>query len=168
MNPIPDYDIRQPQPGETYRFACLDLPARSVGAAKVGYRHLEGLPSVHIEYVIYPTAADAEDALGDMRRAVDECPTYSLGEGDAQTTAAFSPFSFPGYGDDQLAAEMATESALTGSLRIHMVKVRQGHVVVGVNHTAFAAGLPIDEALTESLVALAVSNLANGPRPPGR
>ena len=67
MSPQPDFETRAPRPGETYRFACRDLPARSIGIATVGYRHLDGLPSVAIEYVIYPTAEAAAAALADMR-----------------------------------------------------------------------------------------------------
>ena len=99
MNPTVNYDTRQPQPGETYHFACRDLTARSIGAASVGYRSLEGLPSIHIEYVVYPTAELAAAALADMQSAVEACPEFTIGEGDGATSAAFSPLDFPAYGD---------------------------------------------------------------------
>lgn len=167
MNPPPSYETRRPQPGDTYRFACLDLTSRAVGQAAVGYRHLEGMPSLHIEYVIYPTDEAAAAALADMERAVSECPTFSIGQGDGAVAAAFSPLAFPAYGDGGFAAVLATDSDVTGSLVTHMIKIRRGHVVIGVNHGNYAVSEAPDAALTESLVALAVGNLTGGPAAPG-
>ena len=168
MNPVPDFETRRPQPGDTYHFACRDLPARSVGIATVGYRHLEGLPSIHIEYVIYPTAEEAAAALADMQAAVEACAEFTIGEGNGATAAAFSLLDFPAYGDAGFAAALGTESPVAGSLLTHMIKARQGHVIVGVSHSAYAAETPPDQALTESLLALAVNNLAGGPAAPGQ
>ncbi len=168
MNPAPSYRARQPSAGEIYRFACEDLTARSVGRASVGYRHLEGLPSIYIEYVIYPTAEDAAAALADMEMATDHCLEFEIGEGNSATTAAFNPLDFPAYGDSAFARTLMSNSPVTGDLLTHMIKVLHGHVVIGVNQTVYAGTEPPDAALTESLVALAVSNLAAGPSAPGR
>jgi len=168
MSPAPDYEARRPAAGETYRFTCADLPARSVGRASVGYRHLEGLPSVQIEYVIYATDDDAADALADMEAAADRCAEFTLGEGEGATTAAFAALDFPPYGDGGFARTLATNSPATGELTTHMIKVRRGHVVIGVNHANYSDGDAPDGALTESLVALAVNNLRGGPVAPGR
>lgn len=165
MNPAPDFEERRPEPGDTYRFACLDLPARSVGVASVGYRHLEGLPNVYIEYVVYPSAESATAALEDMLRASQQCTEFNIGEGDGATTAAFSPLDFPAHGEAGFAAELRTDSPVTGALLTHMVKVRSGHVVIGVSQSNYTGESPPDLALTESLVALAVDNLADGPPP---
>lgn len=167
MSQSPGFETRRPQPGDTYRFACRDLPARGVGAASVGYRHLEGMPSLHIEYVVYPTAEDAAAALADMQLAVDECAEFMIGDGERATSAAFSALEFPAYGDAGFAAALETDSSVSGQLQTHMVKIRNDHVVVGINHTAYAAEPPPDAALTESLAALAVSNLEDGPAAPG-
>lgn len=167
MNPTVNYDTRQPQPGETYHFACRDLTARSIGAASVGYRSLEGLPSIHIEYVVYPTAELAAAALADMQSAVEACPEFTIGEGDGATSATFSPLDFPAYGDAGFATALNTSSPVTGELQIHAIKIRNGHVVIGINHTTYAGEAPPDRALTESLAALAVGNLDNGPAAPG-
>lgn len=167
MNPAPAFKTRRPQPGDTYRFACQDLTARSVGIANVGYRSLEGLPSIHIEYVIYPTAEAAAAALADMRQAVDDCAEFDIGAGAGAISAAFSPLDFPAYGDAGFAAALRTDSPITGALLTHMVKVRQGHTVIGINHANYDGEAPPDAALTESLVALAVGNLRDGPVAPG-
>lgn len=167
MNPAPSFENRQPQPGDTYRFACSALTSRSVGAAAVGYRHLEGLPSIYVEYVIYPTADMAAAALAEMQTAVEDCPTFTIGEGEGATSAAFSSLEFPPYGDTSFAALLATDSPVTGELHTHMHKILAGHVVIGVNHAAYADQAPPDKALTESIVALAVGNLAGGPNAPG-
>ena len=166
MNPAPAFETRRPQPGDTYRFACQDLTARSVGIATVGYRSLEGLPSIHIEYVIYPTAEAAAEALADMRQAVDDCAEFDIGAGEGATSAAFSPLDFPAYGDAGFAAVLRTDSPTAGALLTHMVKVRQGHTVIGINHANYDGQEPPDAALTESLVALAVGNLRDGPVAP--
>jgi hypothetical protein len=160
MSPQPDFEARDPQPGATYRYACLDLPARSTGVASVGYRHLEGLPSVHVEYVIYPSAAAAAAAMADMRRATEECPTFTIGEGEGAIEAALAPLDFAAHGDDSFAAALTTNAPATGELLTHAVKILSGRVVVGINHAVYAAELPPDAALTESLAALVIQNLA--------
>lgn len=167
INPSPAFETRQPAPGDTYRYACQDLPARSIGQASVGYRHLEGLPNVFIEYVVYPTAEAAAAALADMQAATNECGQFTIGEGEGATQAAFAPLEFPAHGDAGFAATLATQSAPTGELLTHVVKVRQGHVIIGVSHANAAGGDAPDLALTESLVALAAGNLADGPAAPG-
>lgn len=167
INPSPAFETRQPAPGDTYRYACRDLPARSVGQASVGYRHLEGLPNVFIEYVIYPTAELAAEALADMQAATDACDEFTIGEGEGATQATFAPLEFPAHGEAGFAAALTTQAAQADGLLTHVVKVRQGHVIIGVSHANAAGGDPPDLALTESLVALAVSNLADGPAAPG-
>lgn len=166
FNPSPAYETRQPAPGDTYRYACQALTARSIGQASVGYRSLEGLPNVFIEYVIYPSAESAADALADMQAATAACDTFTIGEGEAVTQATFAPLDFPAHGDAGFAAALATQSAQTGELLTHVIKVRQGHVIIGVSHANAAGADAPDLALTESLVALAVSNLADGPAAP--
>lgn len=163
MSPQPDFQRRAPQPGDTYPFACRDLPARSIGIATVGYRHLDGLPSVAIEYVVYASAADAEAALADMAAATETCGDFTLGA----TTAAFVPLEFPDLGDGRFAAALTTHGTESGDLLIHVVKVRQGHVVIGVSHTTYAGEAPPDEALTRALVEQAMDNLRDAPQPPG-
>ena len=167
INPSPAYETRQPAPGDTYRYACQDLTARSVGQASVGYRSLEGLPNVFIEYVIYPTAEAAAEALADMQTATADCGEFTIGEGEGATQAAFAPLEFPAHGDAGFAAALSTQSAQAGGLLTHVVKVRQGHVIIGISHANTAGGDPPDMALTESLVALAAGNLADGPAAPG-
>ena len=146
MNAAPAFETRQPQPGDTYRFACLDLPARSIGVASVGYRHLEGLPSVFVEYVVYPSAEDAAAALADMQRATVECPTFTIGQGDGATTAAFAPLDFPAYGDAGFAAALNTTAPDSDELLTHMIKIRHGHVIAGISHATYAAAGPPDAA----------------------
>ena len=167
MSPQPDFETRAPRPGETYRFACRDLPARSIGIATVGYRHLDGLPSVAIEYVIYPTAEDAAAALADMRVAADTCGDFTIGSGDAATAASFAPLEPPVGGEEGFAAALTTANAVSGDLVTHLVKVRQNHVISGISHTARAGDAPPDEALTRALIETALSNLRDGPRPSG-
>lgn len=167
MNPVPDFETRAPQPGETYHFACRDLPARSIGVATVGYRHLDGLPSVSIEYVIYPTAEDASAALADMRAAADACDDFTIGSGDAATAAGFTPLEPPAGGDEGFAAALTTVNAVSGDLVTHVVKVRQSHVIIGISHTARAGEALPDEALTRMLIETALDNLRDGPRPTG-
>jgi hypothetical protein len=159
INPAPAFEVRNPQPGQTYRYACLDLPTRSTGVASVGYRHLEGMPNVYIEYVIYPTAEDAAAALADMRRATEACPSFTIGEGDNAIEATVVPLDFPAYGDDSFALALET-SAPTADLVTHAVKVLTGRIIVGINHAAYADAPPPDAALTESLVEVALENLA--------
>ncbi len=167
MSPQPNFETRAPRPGETYRFACRDLPARSIGIATVGYRHLDGLPSVAIEYVVYPTAEDAAAALADMRAAADTCGDFTIGSGDAATTASFAPLEPPAGGEESFAAALTTANAVSGDLVTHLVKVRQNHVIIGVSHSARAGDAPPDEALTRALIETALSNLRDGPRPSG-
>ena len=166
MSPLPDFQSRTPQPGDTYRFACRDLPARSIGIATVGYRHLDGLPSVAIEYVIYSSAADAADALADMRAAAETCGDFALGPGGA-TTAAFAPLDFPELGDDRFAVALPTSGEAGGDLLTHVVKVRQSHVIIGISHTTYAGETPPDDALTRALVERAIDNLRDAPQPVG-
>lgn len=163
MNPAPDFQVRQPGPSDTYRFACLDLPARSTGVASVGYRSLEGLPSIHVEYVVYPSAEDAAAALADMQRAAEECAAFTIGQGDSATVAALAPLAFPAYGDAGFAMTLSTSSPQTGELLTHVIKIRHEHVIAGISHAAYADAPPPDSALSESLAALIVSNLANAP-----
>lgn len=163
MNPAPDFQVRQPGPSDTYRFACLDLPARSTGVASVGYRSLEGLPSIHVEYVVYPSAEDAAAALADMQRAAEECAAFTIGQGDSATVAALAPLAFPAYGDAGFAMTLSTSSPQTGELLTHVIKIRHEHVIAGISHAAYADAPPPDSALSESLAALIVSNLASAP-----
>jgi hypothetical protein len=160
MSPQPDFQTREPASGATYRYACLDLPARSVGVASVGYRHLEGLPSVYIEYVLYPSAAEAAAALEDMRRATEGCPAFTIGEGDGAIEAALAPLDFPPHGDDSFAAALTTNAPATGELLTHAIKILSGRIVVGINHAVYADEAPPDAALTGALAALVVQNLA--------
>ena len=166
MSPPPDFQTRTPGPDDTYRFACRDLPARSIGIATVGYRHLDGLPSVAIEYVIYSSAADAADALADMRAAAETCGDFALGPGGA-TTAAFAPLDFPELGDDRFAVALPTSGEAGGDLLTHVVKVRQSHVIIGISHTTYAGETPPDDALTRALVERAIDNLRDAPQPVG-
>lgn len=159
MNPPPAFQTRSPGPGDTYRFACLDLPARSTGLASVGYRGLEGLPSVFIEYAIYPSAAEAGAALADMRRAATECAEFTIGEGDDAIRAAFAPLDFPAQGDDSFAAALTTSGPTTGDLLTHVIKIQRDHVVIGISHANAAGGPPPDAALTESLAQVAVEQI---------
>jgi hypothetical protein len=160
INPAPAFERRDPQPRQTYRYACLNLPARSIGVASVGYRHLEGMPNVYIEYVIYQTAEDAAAALADMRQATEACASFTIGEGESAIEATVVPLDFPAYGDDSFALALET-SAPTADLVTHAVKVLTGRIIIGVNHAAYADDLPPDAALTESLVEVALENLAN-------
>ena len=167
MSPPPDFQTRTPGPDDTYRFACRDLPARSIGIATVGYRHLDGLPSVAIEYVVYASADAAEAALADMRAAAEECGDFAIGQGNNATAATLAPLAFDALGDAHFAAALSTRSDTSGDLLIHLVKVRQGHVVIGISHTAYADGATPDAALTRALAERAVANLRNGPAPTG-
>jgi hypothetical protein len=163
MNPTPDYEARQPAPGATYRFACLDLPARSTGVASVGYRSLEGLPSVHVEYVVYPSAEAAAAALADMQQAVEACAGFTIGQGESAIEAALAPLDFPAYGDAGFAMTLSTSSPQTGDLVTHVIKIRREHVIAGISHAGYGDAPPPDSALSESLAALIVSNLEEAP-----
>lgn len=159
MNPPPDFQTRLPGPGDTYRFACLELPARSTGLATVGYRSLEGLPNVAIEYAVYPSTAEAGAALADMRQAASDCIEFTIGEGDNAIQAAFAPLDFPAHGDDSFAVALTTSGPTTGDLLTHVIKIQRGHVVIGISHANAAGGPPPDAALTESLAQLAVEQI---------
>ena len=161
ISPPPDFQTRASGPDDTYRFACRDLPARSIGIATVGYRHLDGLPSVAIEYVIYASADDAAAALADMRAAVETCGDFTIGA----TEAAFTPLDFPELGDDRFAAALTTGGG--GDLLTHVVKVQQAHVVIGISHSTYTTEAPPDAALTRALVERAIENLRDGPAPTG-
>jgi hypothetical protein len=160
MDRRPDYQIQERQPGETYRFTCLDLPARSIGIASVGYRSLEGLPNVYIEYAIYQNAKDAGAAWTDMLQATVECSEFTIGQGNSATTARLAPIEFRSFGEESFSGSLETTNDLTGNLVTHFVKVRQGNVIIGINHATSAADAPPDPALTQSLAALAVRNLS--------
>ena len=166
MSPLPDFQTRSPQPGDTYRFACRDLPARSIGVATVGYRHLDGLPSVAIEYVVYPSAEEAAAALADMREAAESCGDFTIGAGDSASSARFAPLDFAA-GEDGFAAALSTDNEATGPLLTHVVKVRRDHVIIGVSHSAAAGASPPDVDLTRGLIETALDNLRDGPRPSG-
>lgn len=160
MDRPPDFRVHERQPGETYRFACLELPARSIGVASVGYRHLDGLPNVYIEYVVYRSPEDAAAALADMQRAAENCAEFEIGTGSAATSARMSPIDLGSYGQESFAASLETSGEATGELVTHVLKVRQDDVIIGINHAASAAGAPPDSALTESLAGVAVRNLS--------
>ena len=166
MSPLPDFQARAPQPGDTYRFACRDLPARSIGVATVGYRHLDGLPSVAIEYVVYPSAEEAAAALADMREAAESCGDFTIGAGDSASSARFAPLDFAA-GEDGFAAALSTDNEATGPLLTHVVKVRRDHVIIGVSHSAAAGAEPPDADLTRGLIQTALDNLRDGPQPSG-
>lgn len=159
MDRAPNYAARVPEPGSTYRFACAELPARSSGVASVGYRNLEGLPSITVEYVIYPTEDAAVAALADMQTAAETCGDFEL-EVAGGVAAGIMPISFTPIGDASFAAALATSSGATGDLLTHLVKVRQGHVVIGVNHTTRAGEPEPDRAITEAVARLAVDYVA--------
>jgi hypothetical protein len=160
MDRRPDYQVQERQPGETYRFTCLDLPARSIGIASVGYRSLEGLPNVYIEYVIYQNANDAGAAWTDMLQATAECSEFTIGQGNSATAARLAPIEFRSFGEESFAGSLETMNDLTGNLVTHFVKIRQDNVIIGINHATMAADAPPDPSLTQSLAALAVRNLS--------
>ncbi len=160
MDRTPQYQERMPAPGDTYRFACEELPARSVGLATVGYRSLDALPSMTIEYVIYPTAGDAADALEDMRRAMTACPEFAIrGDADDTPDARFTPLDFPDYGSGSFGAALETETSATGSLVTHVIKIQRGNVVVGINHANWGDQPPPDAAITEQMAGLTLDYL---------
>jgi hypothetical protein len=160
MDRRPDYRDLERQSGETYRFTCLDLPARSIGVASVGYRSLEGLPNVYIEYVVYRNAADAGAAMADMLRATAACGEFTIGQGNTATTAQLVPIDFRSYGQESFAGSLETTNGLTGALVTHFLKIRQDNVVIGINHATQAANAPPEIALTQSLAALSLRNLS--------
>jgi hypothetical protein len=100
-----------------------------------------------------------------MRQAIDECPSFAIGQGDSATVAVFAPLDFPQIGDERLAAALSTTGPISGDLLSHMVKVRQGHVIVGIVHANLADAVPPDAALTRSLIGVALANLEGLPIP---
>ncbi len=156
MDRAPRFDSREPQPGETYRFACEDLMARSIGVASVGYRSLEGLPSASVEYVVYPSEAEAKDALADMRQAAAGCGEFgAAAAGGVQ--ARMTPIAFRNYGAGSFAVALETSAEATGDLLTHVIKIQQGNVVIGINHVVQAGDAAPDSAVSERLSRLAVS-----------
>lgn len=160
MDRAPAYQVRQPAPDESYRFACRDLPARSIGLATVSYRSLEGLPSIAVEYVIYPTAEAAAAALSDMRDAVDNCASFTIGEGDSATDAALRLLDFREFGESGFAAALETSGPITGELVTHLLKIQQANVVIGIHHSVTAEDAPPDETLTVLFAETALQNLS--------
>lgn len=160
MDRTPRYEERTPAPGDTYRFACEELPSRSIGLAAVGYRSLDALPSMTIEYVVYPTVDDAADALEDMRRAIVNCAEFALGgDAEAPPDASLTPLDFPAYGTDSFAAALATDTSATGSLLTHVIKIQSGNVVVGINHANWGDQPPPEAAITEQMAGITLNYL---------
>lgn len=122
MDRAPQYVARSPEPGEMYSFACDQLPARSTGVATVGYRSLEGLPSLTVEYVIYATAEDAAAALAEMRATAESCGTFTVTAAGGEVSARMTPLDFPAGGDASFAVALETASAATGDLLTHVIK----------------------------------------------
>lgn len=161
MDRRPDYRVPDRQPGDTYRFACLDLPARSIGTASVGYRSLDGLPSVFIEYVVYDSAETAQAALADMQRAAESCPTFDIGTGASATAAQMAMIDFQQFGEASFAAALATDNETNGQLTTHLLKVRQDQIIVGINYANYTADAPPDNDLIAALAAIAIGNLTD-------
>lgn len=159
MARLPDYQVRNPSPSDTYRFACQDLPARSIGVATVSYRHLSGLPSVSVEYVIYPDPAVAGQALADMQDAMRQCPNFTIGEG-TERTATLAELALPPLGDSSFAMTLSTEGPTTGSLETQALKMLVGEYVVGINYVDYATRQPGDSNLLESVAHAALQALA--------
>lgn len=161
MDRAPRFQPRDPQPGETYQFACEALPARSTGVATVGYRSLEGLPAISVEYVIYPSANTAALALSDMRRAAETCGEFevSVTGGLGAVRARMTPIRYPAFGNDSFAVALETNSEATGPLLTHVIKIRQDNVVIGINHAVGADSQPPDAAVSESISSLSVAYL---------
>lgn len=159
LDRAPRYASRLPEPGETYSFACEELPARSIGVAGVGYRSLEGLPSLSVEYVIYPSADAAKAALADMQGASERCGDFRV-EVAGGVDARITPIPFASLGEASFAAALETSSDGTGDLLTHVVKVQQGRVVIGINHAVLAGEAEPDRALTEAMARLAAGYVA--------
>lgn len=160
MDRRPDFRVPDRQPGDTYRFACLDLPARSIGTASVGYRNLEGMPSVTIEYVVYDSAESAAAALADMKSATESCGEFELGAGDSATTARLSIMEFQPFGEESFAASLESTNDINGELTTHLLKILQDNIVIGITHATFTADTPPDNNLTILLADTAVRNLS--------
>jgi hypothetical protein len=160
MDRAPQYAARSPGPGEMYSFACVQLPARSTGVAAVGYRSLEGLPSLTVEYVIYATAEDAAAALAEMRTAAEACGTFTVNAAGGEVSARMTPLDFPASGDASFAVALETASAATGDLLTHVIKIQQGRVVVGINHAVRGGDPQPDPAVSERAVELTVQYLS--------
>jgi hypothetical protein len=160
MDRAPQYAARSPEPGEMYSFACEQLPARSTGVATVGYRSLEGLPSLTVEYVIYATAEDAAAALAEMRAAAASCGTFTVTAAGGEVSARMTPLEFPAGGDASFAVALETASAATGDLLTHVIKIRQGRVIIGINHAARGGDPPPDPAVSERAAELTVRYLS--------
>ncbi|MEZ4517970.1 MAG: hypothetical protein R3C44_14515 [Chloroflexota bacterium] len=162
MDRSPHYQARTPEPGETYRFACRDLPARSTGVATVGYRSLEGLPSVSIEYVLYPSDEAAEAALADMGEAAETCGEFGaqLSGLTGGVQARITPVDYPAFGEGTFAAVLETDSEATGPLVTQVIKIRQGNVVAGINHVVSAGEAEPDPVVGEALSELVVTYLS--------
>lgn len=161
MDRTPQFEERAPAPGETYRFACEELPARSIGQATVGYRSLDALPSMTIEYVVYASDEDAAAALAEMRAATETCEQFALsGQAGDPPDAAFLPLDFPSFGGDSFGAALTTDTAATGSLLTHVIKIQSGPVVVGINHANWGDQPPPEAAVTEAMARLTLDYLA--------
>ncbi len=161
MDRTPQYQERMPAPGDTYRFACEELPSRSVGLATVGYRSLDALPSMTVEYAVYPTADDAASALEDMRRAALACDEFAIrSDDDGPPNARLTPLDFPDYGSSSFGAALETDTSATGSLLTHVIKIQRGNVVVGINHANWGDQPPPDDAITEQMARLTLDYLA--------
>jgi hypothetical protein len=160
MDRAPQYTARSPEPGEMYSFACDRLPARSTGVATVGYRSLEGLPSLAVEYVIYATAEDAAAALAEMRASAESCGTFTVNAAGGEVSARMTPLEFPAGGDGSFAVALETASAATGNLLTHVIKIQQGRVIIGINH-AVRGGDPLpDQGVSERAAELTVRYLS--------
>jgi hypothetical protein len=127
-----------------YSFACEQLPARSTGVATVGYRSLEGLPSLTVEYVIYAAS----------------CGTFTVTAAGGEVSARMTPLEFPAGGDASFAVALETASAATGDLLTHVIKIRQGRVIIGINHAARGGDPPPDPAVSERAAELTVRYLS--------
>lgn len=161
MDRTPQFQERSPAPGESYRFACEQLPARSVGLATVGYRSLDALPSMTIEYVVYPTEGDAAQALADMQQAAETCEQFALsGQAGDPPDARFAPLEFPSFGSSSFGAALTTDTETTGALLTHVIKIQSGNVVVGINHANWADQPPPETAVTEAMARLTLDYLA--------
>lgn len=161
LSASPRYEERTPEPGDTYSFACQALPARSVGVASIGYRQIEGLPGLSVEYVVYNSAEDASAALEDMRRAATACPDFviELGGAVGEVAATIEPLQAAELGDGSFAMLLQTSAALTGDLTTRVFKVRQDNVVIGINHSALTGEPVPGAALGEAVARLAIRYL---------
>lgn len=161
LDRAPRFVPRSPEPGETYAFACETLPARSTGVATVGYRSLEGLPSLSVEYVVYPSAEAAAAALADMQTAAESCGAFGVSlVGSESVTAEMTPLALSPFGDASFAIALDTRSPTTGDLLTHVVKILQDNVVIGINHAVRSDDAPPDREITEQAARLTVQYLS--------